>query len=221
MIRACVISNDEFRNVDANDVTSACSKFYKLYEQEFGKSNCTYSIHVVGSHLLQVRGNRPLTFKSAFKFENFYSEMRNMFQPGTTSPLKQILQNCFVKRILEYHTCEKTTFFKPEKTPKPGKKFNRPKENNHLIYTINENYETNMFEIVEIIDSNTFRCKVQGKFQMKLSLTPEYNWSDVGVYKVGPVSDEYHVIKRNEIRGKVIKVNNYLITCPNNIINEL
>ena len=107
MIRACIIPNDEFTNVNLNDVSNACLQFYKLFEQEFGQHNCTYSIHVVGSHLLQIRGNRPLTFKSAFKFESFFSEMRNLFHPGTTSPLKQVLQNCFVKRLLEFHTCQK------------------------------------------------------------------------------------------------------------------
>ena len=110
MIRACVISNDEFRNVDENYVISACGKFYKLYEKLFGQKNCTYSIHVMSSHLLQIKGNRPLTHKSAFKFESFFAEMKNLFQAGTVSPLKQILQNCYVKRILEHHKCKKNNF---------------------------------------------------------------------------------------------------------------
>ena len=220
MIRACVISNDEFRNVDEDHVKSACTKFYQLYEQVYGQKNCTYSIHVVGSHLPQIRGNRPLTFKSAFKFESFYSEMKNLFQPGTVSPLKQILQNTYVKRILEHHECEKSTFFSVEKKPIPGKKFNTPKENNHVIYTISENYEIDMYEIEEIIDHEHFRCTIQGKFPFKSSLTPEYNWSSVGVYKIGPISEETRIIKRNEIRGKVLKVNGLLITCPNNVLHE-
>ena len=220
MIRACVISNDEFRNVNVDDVNSACDKFYKLYEETYGKNNCTYSIHVVPSHLLLIRGNRPLTFKSAFKFENFYSEMRNLFHAGSVSPLKQVLQNCFVKRLLENHVCEKTTFFNVEKKPVPGKKFNPPKETNNLIYTISESYDIDMFIIEEIIDSDTFRCKIQGKFKLKLDLTPEYNWSDVGVYKLGPISEEFNIIKRSEIKGKFIKVNGYLITCPNNVLHE-
>lgn len=220
MIRACVLSNDEFRNVDVDDVKSASKKFYQLYEQAFGKRNCSYSIHVVASHILPIRGNRPLTHKSAFKFESFYSEMRNLFKPGTVSPLKQILQNSFVKRLLEYHCCEKTTFFNVQKKPKEGKKFNPPKERNDLIYTLNENYDISMFVIVEIIDDDHFRCHVQGRFKLKLSLTPEYDWSNVGVFKLGPISEELHVIKRNDIRGKVIQVNNYLITCPNNVLHE-
>ena len=220
MVRACVISNDEYRNVNSDDVSMASSKFYKLYEEVYGKNNCTYSIHVTGSHILLIRGNRPLTYKSAFKFENFYSELRNLFHPGTVSPLKQILQNCFMKRLLENHHCEKTTFYNVEKKPVIGKKYNPPKENNHLIYTVSEDYKVHMYEIDEILDSNTFRCKIQGKFKLKLSLTPEYDWSSVGVYRTGPVSEEYHTIERKNIRGKVLKVKNYLITCPNNVLHE-
>ena len=219
MVRACVISNDEFRNVDNNDVENACKKFYKLYEETYGQNNCTYSIHVV-SHILLIRGNRPLTYKSAFKFESFFSEMRNLFQPGTVSPLKQILQNCYVKRLLEAHHCEKTTFFKPEKIPVQNKKFNPPKENNHLIYTISEDYKIDMYEIIELIDENNFRCKIQGKFNWKTPLTPQYNWADVGVYRIGPISEEIRIIQRTNVKGKVLKVNGYLITCPNNVLHE-
>ena len=220
MIRACVIPNNEFRNVNDDDVKSACKKFYVLYEKAFGPTNCTYSIHVSGSHLLQVRDNRPLTHKSAFKFESFFAEMKNLFHPGTVSPLKQILQNCFVKRLLEYHTCEKETFYSAEKKPTPGKKFNPGKENNHLIYTFNEDHMYSMYIIDEIIDKSSFRCKIQGKFKMKIQLTPEYDWSHVGVFKVGAISEELVIVNRKDIAGKVIKVNEFLITCPYNVLHE-
>ena len=220
MIRGCVISNNEFRNVNEEQVKSASCKFYKLYEKVYGQRNCTYSIHVVGSHILKVRGNRPLTYKSAFKFENFFAELKNMFHAGTVSSVKQILSNCFVKRMLESHHCEKSTFFCPEKKPVPGKKINPGKENNHLIYTLNEDYAYEMYVIKEIVDYDTFKCHIQGKFPLKLQLTPEYKWSDVGVFKVGPISEEIVTIKRNDICGKVIKVKGYLITCPLNVLHE-
>ena len=122
MIRACTLSNDEFRNVKNTDIENASSKFYTLYEDTYGPQNCTYSIHVVGSHILKVRNGRPLTFKSAFKFENFFAEMKHLYQPGTVSPLKQILANCYVKRQLEYHVCEKEPFYAAKKNQKKEKK---------------------------------------------------------------------------------------------------
>lgn len=214
MIRSCIIPNNEFRNIDNNVVESACKNFYKLYEKCYGNINCTYSIHVVASHLLLMKGNRPLTYKSAFKFESFFSEMRELFHAGSISPLKQILQNCYIKRLLEYHVCEKTTFFKPENKKNPGK------ENNHLVYIFDENQKFTFYSIQEIIDDDHFRCYIQGKFNVKFALTPEYNWSNIGVFKAGPISEEFHVISREDISGKVIRVKEYLITCPNNVLHE-
>lgn len=220
MVRACVIPNNEFRNINENHVKSACTKFYKLYEKNYGQKNCSYSIHVVASHILTIRGHRPLTYKSAFKFENFFGEVRHLFHPGTVSPLKQILQNCYVKRILESHYCEKTIFYNVEKKPKPGKKFNPGKENNSLIYTLDDNYAVHMYIIIEVLDHDTFECHIQGKFPLKIDIVPEYKWSDVGVYKIGAVNEDPVIIKRNDISGKVIKVNDYLITCPLNVLLE-
>ena len=114
-MRSCILPNSEFKKINTDTVEKACQKFYKLYEKLFGQQNCTYSIHTFVSHLLKIKGNRPLTHKSAFKFESFFSEMRNMFQPGTVSPLKQILQNCYIKRLLEFHYCEKKIFYSTEK----------------------------------------------------------------------------------------------------------
>ena len=220
MIRSCLLPNEEFRVIDDAKIVSACEKFYALYEKTYGQNNCTYSIHVVGSHLPQVRQNRPLTYKSAFKFENFFSEMRNLFQPGTVSPLKQVFQNCFMKRLLDSHYCENKTFFSAKKQQKTGKKVNPGKENNTLIYTYDEDQILNMYIIIEIIDNDTFKCNTQGKFKANLPLSNEYDWSQVGVYRIGPVSEEIVTIKRNDISGKVIKVLGYLITCPNNVLHE-
>ena len=114
MIRACVLPNNEFSKIDKPSIDAACKIFYCLYEQLYGQVNCVYSTHVV-SHLLLIRGDEPLTHKSAFKFESFFSEMKILYHPGTMSSITQILQNCFMKRMLEYHHCEKEIFYYPKK----------------------------------------------------------------------------------------------------------
>ena len=216
MIRACIIPNEEFRKVDNGKVESASKKFYNMYEKLYGQHNCTYSVHVVSSHILKIRGNRPLTHKSAFKFESFFSEMKSLFHPGSVSTVKQILQNCMMKRMLESHHCEKTIYYCAEK-----KNLLHPtKENNSLIYTFDENDKLTMYWIVEVINENSFRCQIQGKFPAHMPLTPEYDWSDVGVFKVGPRSEDSCIVNRNEISGKVIKVNDFLITYPKNVLLE-
>lgn len=116
-VRACLVTNEEFAKVDVRNITQSIAHFYKGYESIFGGRNCTYSIHIVGSHILQMRGDEPLSSRSAFPFESFYSEMKNAFVPGTVAPLKQILKNTYMKRQLEKHTCvRKITYScKPKK----------------------------------------------------------------------------------------------------------
>ena len=213
MIRGCLIPNDEYQNVNSLDIESACKIFYLLFEELFGQINCSYSIHVVPSHLLQMRGDNPLTFRSAFKFETFFSEMRHLFQPGTPSTAKQILQNCYVKRLLEYHHCKKTTFYSPKKN-------NQGKEDNSLIYLLNDNNKIIMYSIVEKINDNQFLCNEQGIFNYKTALAQDYNWSSVGVFRKGPISEELKMIEAKTISGKVMKVQNLLITCPLNVLHE-
>ena len=216
MIRACVIPNNEFDNVNKEHVQSACQLFYTLFEKCFGQLNCSYSIHVLPSHLLQIRGDMPLTYKSAFKFESFFSEMRHLFHPGTLSPLKQILQNCFMKRLLENHHCEKNTYYCAEKQNSDSYR-----ENNHTVYIYNpEENSTKIYSIIEIVSDNEFRCNIQGKFQFKTPLAPDYDWSTVGVFRMGPISEVIHVIKKSDICGKVLKVQGLLITCPLNVLHE-
>lgn len=217
MIRACVLPNSEFEKIDTSLIESACRNFYTLYEQLYGQVNCTYSIHVASCHLLLIKGNQPLTFRSAFKFESFFAEMKHLYHPGTVSSLKQILQNCYVKRMLEYHHCEKNIFYSPEKNPEKEK---QGKENNSLVYTYNENQTISIYSIFEIIDENSFNCYKYGKFQAKFELTPEYDWSDVGVFKIRPKSEESYVVRKNSISGKVLKVQGYFVTCPTNVLLE-
>ena len=104
-----------------------------------------------------------------------------------------------------------------------GKPFIPGLENNSLIYVTDENNDHHMYQIVEIDnnDSNVFRCNKQGKFQFQNNHTPGLNWSQVGVYQLGPtLAEEIHIVTKNDICGKVLKVDNMLITCPLNVLHE-
>ena len=68
------------------------------------------------------------------------------------------------------------------------------------------------------LDSLT--CHVQGRFRIDFPETPGLNWSLLGVYKVGGVSEDPVIVNRCQVRGKVIKVLNFLLTCPANILLE-
>ena len=211
MMRSCILPNSEFENVSKNTIFHASELFYNLFYELFGPRNCSYSVHVLPTHLLKIRGNVPFTERSAFPFESFYSEMRNSFQPGTTSTLKQILANTYMKRKLEYHTCKKSIYYEEE-----NKK--EKMENNSLIYTyLNEKHE---MYVITSIQNDEFICKRQGKFEYKSQLLPHYDWKTVGVYKQGPIGPDFFTVLKNDVAGKVISVQNLLITCPINVLVE-
>lgn len=212
VIRACIVSNYEFDKIDKNFINKCCQQFYNNYEKLYGPRNCTYSIHVVISHMLLIRGDSPLTSRSAFCFESFYSEMKNLFCPGTVSPIKQILKNTIMKRKIGHHHCKKKIKYQV----KPIKE---NKENNYSVYTINENGH-NFYKIISNNNDNSFTCYKQGKFNASFNDALKKKWSDVGVYKLGPLCDVPVRIERNDIAGKVIQVNNYLLTCPNDVLTE-
>ena len=77
-----------------------------------------------------------------------------------------------------------------------------------------------MYSITEKINENEFLCNEQGMFNYRMPLVPDYNWSSVGVFKQGPISEEVKIIKTKDIHGKVMKVQNLLITCPLNVLHE-
>ena len=187
MIRSCVIPNEEFEHVCKDTIINACELFYNLYYEIYGQRNCAYSIHVLPSHLMKIRGNVPFTERSAFRFESFYSEMKNLFQAGTSSPLKQILLNAFMKRVTEYHVCEKTVFFKEETETSTL-------ENNSLIYTFKEN-KHNLY-VITSIENDNFTCKRLGIFEYKSPLLPNYNWRSIGVFRQGPIGSDFFLLKK-------------------------
>ena len=209
MIRACILPENEFQSVNVNQITYCQKHFYQSYEQLYGPKNCTYSIHVVSSHLQQMRSLGPLTETSAFCFESFYAELRRSFQPGTTSVVKQMFQSVFLKRQLCKHVCEEKIYLREKDTAM---------ESNCLIYV----YENNKHVIYKIktIDNENLICNQLGNLEVEFTNTPMLNWSSVGVYRKGGLSSVDVNISRNAVAGKVIKVDKYLITCPNNILRE-
>lgn len=209
MIRSCIVPASEFEQIDIDSISTACYDFYDLYENVFGVINCTYNTHVVISHLLQIRGNSPLTVNSAFGFESFYGEIRNCFVPGTPGPLKQIMSKVLIKRIIGPHCCEMSIKYSSKNTQM---------ERNNLIYTFNDN-QYKIFEIKEMSENHAQCQKINIDVQ-KFDETPELNWSKVGVFKEASVAEQIHNIPLDSIQGKVIKIDDILITCPNNILRE-
>ena len=210
MLRSCVVPSEEFRYVSMDDVELSCTKFYKLYEKLFGPVNCSYNTHVFCSHLPEIRAHGPLTETSAFAFESFYGEMKNCFVPETVSPLKQIFKKVLLKRALSNHCCDLPIHYSDHETSL---------ENDTLIYVWQYNRH-NMYKIVEIMDDGDLICQkiVKSEFEFDDVALP---WKCVGLFELIEINETDHVIiEQKNVSGKVLLVNNLLITCPNNVLRE-
>ena len=62
-------------------------------------------------------------------------------------------------------------------------------------------------------------CFKQGKFPLSYSET-NLQWNKVGAYRLGSLSNVPLKLKYSEIQGKVLNVDNILLTCPNNVLIE-
>ena len=209
MFRASVLPTQEFTADLIPIMNECCEHFYKLYEQLFDAHNCTYSIHVICAHLLEIRTHGPLTDTSAFKFESFYAELRRSFVPGTPSPLKQILQKVLLRRALSNHYCKNNILITNYETPM---------ERNNLIYCY-KNKEYLIYQVLNI-DGETFSCNKVGQYPVTFNELPNVPWSSVGVFRKGGISSNTIHLNQSVIDGKVLNVGKYLITCPINVLHE-
>ena len=209
MLRSCTVPNEEFANIPVESIKLCMETFYNLYERLFGEINCSYSVHVVCCHLLDMRGEDPLTETSAFSFESFYGEVRNCFTPGSVSPLKQILQNIYMKRILSNHLCY---------NPVTVTAYDTPLESNSMVYT----YSSATYNFYKVIDiqGDELTCYKQGKYKSETAELSTVDWSLVGVFLKGGILKEETKINLKNVKGKVINVQEYLITVPNNVLRE-
>ena len=209
LMRSSCIPSEEFANLNLQEIETICENFYKMYELLYGIRNCTYNTHVFCSHLLEIRTHGPLTETSAFKFESFYGEVRRSFVPGTPSPAKQMMQKIMLKRALSSHCCRNTIVLSNYETPL---------ESNKYVYTYFQK-KYNFFEISKI-NNETVSCHELGQYEAKFQETDQINWSSVGVFRKGPKTHKLTTLNVSEISGKVIMVGKYMMTFPENILNE-
>ena len=128
-----------------------------------------------------------------------------MYRPGTVSSLKQILQNCYMKRLLQTHYCQSPIKYRPK--PKRN-----TKECDDFIYIYSQN-QYKLYKIVSQTDTHdSFICNPQGTFKYSHPLMIHVDWEKVGVFIQGPISSDEVVLHVSQIHGKVIKIESTLIT---------
>lgn len=209
MIKSCVIPSEEIQPVPLNVIAECAQKFYETYESLFGPKNCTYNTHVLSSHLLEMRHHGPLTLTSAYPFESFYGEMRQCFVPGTVSTLKQIMSNVLMKRVVANHNCKKDIFISPNNTAM---------ECNNLVYLFKDR-QYHIYKVISV-EENEYVCVKQKTKKCTFREIPNLNWSLIGVFVANGECNTHETIPKQQIKGKVLNVNNFLITCPLNVLLE-
>ena len=90
-----------------------------------------------------------------------------------------------------------------------------------LIYTFINNKYT-LYKVMSIdANTNTVTCYKHGMYKCTFNEVPHLNWTKIGVFKRGGVSElDMETISRKDIAGKVLHVNQFLLTCPNNVLQE-
>ena len=211
MIRSCTIPNKEFQPIPLQHIENCMHQFYTLYEAVYGPQNCTYNTHVVGGHLLEMRYHGPLTLTSTFIFESFYGKIRNSFVPGTPSPLKQMFQKVLLKRALSSHYCENRIFYA---------NYDTSLECNTLVYCFVD-LSHYIYKIVSIENETLICNKIQISPAKFSEVANSLDWAKVGVFIEESIDQlSTHAIPISKVKGKVLRVSNLLITCPNSILAE-
>ena len=75
-----------------------------------------------------------------------------------------------------------------------------------------------MYQIVSL-DEDELLCRRLGKYPCNFNEL-QRNWSKIGIYQKGALSSEVEKIAKKDVKGKVLQVENFLITCPSNILRE-
>ena len=163
-------------------------------------------------HLDQVRERGKLTETSTFPQEGYYGEMRNSYVTGTNSTGKQLLQNAYLKRQLPHKKCQIRIRYRDKESPKSS-------DINIYIY---KNGTYKFYVIKKVNQDGSFLCNRLGKrtFNPTETESDNLNWSSVGVFQLSMETEQQAIFKKSEITGKAIIVNNYIMTCPTNVLQE-
>ena len=207
-IRAYVLPNEEFENVEQSELENCSNTYAILFEQLYGMSNSAYSIHMM-CHLKEIRLQGKFTDTSTFKYENYYGEMRRSFVSGTASSGKQILQAAYFKRSLPHKNCRRKLKYSEKETFRSSDKF--------VYIYVNKCYK--FYMIKKNISNGSLLCVKYGKRPYKPTEV-SLNWSTVGVFLKSGESDIEEILWPSQISGKAIIVNNLIISCPKNVLQE-
>ena len=122
---------------------------------------------------------------------------------------KQIMEKLLLKKFKPHH-CQ------PQMKPVRVKETTKTCDN--LVYVFDEMYT--LYEVLEDMEDGTFRCvelNIQDKvFQRTRSL----NFGLVGIFQYHGYTTVEKILTEEELSGKVIRLEDLLVTVPRNVLVE-
>ena len=211
MVKSCYVPREEYAHI-THDITATQKNWYEQFTSLAGVAQCTYIVHILGAHLhQQVRALGPISETSTYPFEFSYSKMRRMFK-GSQNTLKQVLTNHLldVSTSGPHHRCEPSARYGP---------WSSQRSHDNLVYTFQGGYQ--FYKIVSVLreQPTVFEAKAFIMTPIRLECT-SLPFQQVGVFaRTFPTRTSVELPKAS-IKGKVIIVEDAMISVPLNILQE-
>ena len=190
----------------AMDVPQINEVFSELWPQVFGRFHMSYNFHMFAAHMKDIRSVGMFTDLSNFPSEGMYSLMKLGYRAGTRSIGAQAIKRVHLRWHLD-HTCHKIIKFRE-----------RVNMNlqcaNSFVYT--KDYD--FYVIKDTYGNNSDRLRVHPvkvvpyfmRFQNR-----HIDLSSLGVFTFeGIITDSELHVKLADVEGKVIQMENVIVTCP-------
>ena len=209
LLRATMMDNKDFEVIEAkkrsqrsdagkHSLLDIQHRWYIQVQHQFGKGVCSYNIHLMGSHLLEIRMMGSMTKTSAFPFESFYGYLIKKTATGARHIGKQALVNSFLAVNWDHHSCQHKLKF--------NLKRNKAIAQDYLIY---DRSTLDFYALVSQTEGNLYRAvKVKKSLYRPFSQFPQehvldvLDWELLAVYKYDGEEEDEVTINTSDIDCK-------------------
>lgn len=194
--------------------TRLLDRLYRKMSRAFKEETSTFNMHLI-SHAEEWVELGSAHVTSAFRFERSYAKMKKVMRYVNHYHLRRAIIQAFQTNGLS-HNCVKSVKFTG---------FTR-QSNDSLIYT-ERNGAVQAFQVISELGDQTYLCAEQ-RLDRHCYLCPGnlvfertvIDFTRVGVYKAGPVSRKTEIVSEEDIRGKFMEVEDYIVLVPLELIHE-
>ena len=225
LVRAYLEDDLSFRPVlRSGSLEEIMEDFYWKYDAYFDRKDMTYNLHVM-SHLSKIRQAGPLTAHSAFQFERSYGAIKMYTRLGKRSKGKRAMEKVLMRATMD-HRCTRRARLQTHPATR---------SDDTMVYTQEVSNRDGLlhrhrFFVLCSLDvggasgdqgrqHSAQELEVSDYTVSVLGGRRDLRMNDVGCYKYeGPGQCAY--VNHDDIRGKAIRVGEFIITVPMNVLLE-